>query len=395
MSSSYSPFSYRDLETQEERLDIRRNKSSLEIGIPKEVAFEERRVCLGPDSVSALINQGHKIKIESKAGAHAGFSDKDYSEIGAEICYDRKSIFSCKVILKVEPPTDEEIQLMKPGIVVLSALQIKTRSKSYFQALTQKKITAVALENIKDEHLNYPVVSSLSEIAGASSIQIAAELLEKSGHLFGNISGVPPTEVVIIGAGKVGEYAAKTALGLGASVKVFDDSITRLQQLENKLNRSIYTSTLQPKLLLKSLKRCHVAIGALKGSNRCPVVVNQTMVENMKEDSVILDICIDRGGNFETSELTTHSKPYIKKHGVVHYAVPNIPSKYPKTSSLALSNILSTYLMKIGDHGGIDYMIRHDRGFQNGIYCYKGILTSKQVADWFDLNYRDINLLIL
>ncbi|MDA8596650.1 alanine dehydrogenase [Flavobacteriaceae bacterium] len=395
MSSSYSPFSKKDLQTQEERLEIGRKKSALEIGIPKEIAFEERRVCLSPDSVSTLINQGHTILVETNAGAHAGYLDREYSEVGAEIVYDKKTVFSCKIILKVEPPTQEEIGFMKPNTTVLSALQIKTRSSDYFNALCSKKITAIALDNIKDEHGNYPIVSSLSEIAGASSIQIASELLMKNGYLLGNISGVPPTEVVIIGAGRVGEYAAKTALGLGAYVKVFDDSITRLQNLENKLGQKIYTATLQPKLLLKSLKRCHVAIGALKGANRCPIIINETMVENMKEDAVIIDVCIDRGGNFESSELTSHSKPFIMKHGVMHYAVPNIPSKYPKTSTQALSNILSPYLSNIANEGGIESMIKRDSGFQNGVYVYKGILTSKQVGDWFNLKYRDLNLLIL
>ncbi len=395
----FSPFSKQELQTQAERLEMRHGKQSLQIGIPKENSFEEKRVCLSPDSVHTLCNQGHEIIIETGAGSYAGFDDKSYSEAGASIAYDQKRVFSCQILLKVEPPTLEEIEMLKPNAVVFSALQIKTRSKAYFDALNKKKITGIAYDNIKDEQNDYPIVSSLSEIAGAACLQIAGELLanydRSTGHLLGNISGVPPTEVVIIGAGKVGQYAARTAMGLGAHVKVFDNSITRLQHLENQLGQRIFTATCQPKLLLKSLQRCHVAIGALKGKHRCPIVVTETMVENMKENAVIIDVGIDRGGNFETSEITTHSKPTFKKHGVIHYGVPNIPSKYAKTSSLVLSNILSPYLSKIGDFGGVENALRRDKGFQNGVYFYRGILTSKSVAEWFDLPYRDLNLLML
>lgn len=399
MSQSYSQFSSHELDTQTERIEIKKGKCALQIGMPKEHSFEEKRVCLSPDSVADLTNQGHQIIIETNAGVLAGFSDNEYAESGAQISYDREQVFGCRIVLKVEPPTQEEIELLKPHSFLFSALQLKTRSKSYFESLEKKRITAIAFDNIKDEHNNYPIVSSLSEIAGAASIQIAAELLagtqRSSGHLFGNIAGVPPTEVVIIGAGRVGEYAAKAAIGLGAYVKVFDDSITRLQNLQSKINQPIFTATCQPKLLLKSLMRCHVAIGALKGKSRCPIIVTETMVENMKEDAVIIDIGIDRGGNFETSEITSHSKPCFKKHGVIHYGVPNIPSKYAKTATIALSNILSPYLTQIAEQGGVENSLRHDIGLQNGIYLYRGILTNKSIGDWYDLPFRDLNLLML
>src|SRR5690606_21087226 len=193
--------------------------------------------------------------------------------------------------------------------------------------LATKRITALAFEFIKDEDGSYPAVKSLSEIAGTAAIHIAAELMINQnigkGLLFGNITGVPPTEVVILGAGTVAEFAARTALGLGASVKVFDNSITKLRRLQNTLNQRIFTSTIQEKSLLKALRRCDVAIGAMRGKNRTPVVVTETMVEHMKKGAVIVDVSIDTGGCFETSEITTHDKPTFIKNNVIHYCVPN------------------------------------------------------------------------
>jgi alanine dehydrogenase len=215
-----------------------------------------------------------------------------------------------------------------------------------------------------------------------------------NGLMFGNISGVPPVEVVIIGAGTVGQFAARSALGLGANVKVFDNSISKLRSLQINLNQTLYTSTVQPKNLLKSLKRCDVAIGATRGKDRSPVVVSSSMVENMKKGAVIIDVSIDMGGCFETSEVTTHRKPTFEKFGVVHYGVPNIPSRYPRTSSISISNIFTPYLLKIGEEGGLEHSLRFDKGLRNGLYMYHGILTNKSVGDWFGLNYNDINFLI-
>jgi alanine dehydrogenase len=212
--------------------------------------------------------------------------------------------------------------------------------------------------------------------------------------MFGNISGVPPTEVVIIGAGTVGEFAVRSAIGIGANVRVFDSSITKLRNLQSKLGRTIYTSTMQPKNLLKALKRCDVAIGAVRGKNRSPILVSEEMVESMKPGSVIIDVSIDMGGCFETSEITTHNQPTFEKHGVIHYCVPNVPARYSRTASVSISNIFTPYLLEIGEHGGLENALRFDRGLKNGLYFYHGILTNKSVANWFDLEYRDANLLI-
>ena len=397
--STFSPFSKEELIPQTEMLEIKKQKGKLYIGLPKETLFEERRICLTPDAVSALTNNGHSIVIEVGAGEGSNYSDSEYSEAGAKISYDTKEVFSCNIVLKVAPPTLNEIAMISPQSILISALQIKTQSKNYFEALSKKRITAVAFDYIKDEHGVYPIVKSLSEIAGTASVLIAAELMSNlnkgNGLLLGNIGGVPPTDVVIIGAGTVGEFAARSALGLGARVKVFDNSITKLRKLQHFLNTPIYTSTIQPKTLAKALRRCDVAIGAIRGKERTPVVVSETTVETMKKGSIIVDVSIDRGGCFETSKITSHANPTFEKHGIIHYCVPNIPSRYARTASFGISNMFTPYLLNIAEEGGFENAARFDKTIRNGMYFYHGVLTNKTVSEWFDLPFRDINLIFI
>lgn len=397
--SSFSPFSKEELLPQEEMLEIKKQKGELFIGLPKETHFEERRICLTPDAVAALTAHGHRIVVETGAGEGSNYTDNEYSEAGAKISYDVKEAFACNIVMKVAPPSIQEIELINPQSVLISALQLKTQTKKYFETIAKKRITAVAFDYIKDDHGVYPIVKSLSEIAGTAAVLIAAELMsglnKGNGLLLGNIGGVPPTDVVILGAGTVGEFAARSALGLGARVKVFDNSITKLRNLQHHLNAPIYTSTVQPKTLAKALRRCDVAIGAIRGANRSPVIVTEEIIEQMKEGSIIVDVSIDRGGCFETSKVTTHSKPTFEKHGVVHYCVPNIPSRYARTASFSISNIFTPYLLNIAEEGGFENAARFDRSLRNGMYFYHGILTNRTVADWFDLPFRDINLLIM
>ncbi|MDX1277202.1 alanine dehydrogenase [Oceanihabitans sediminis] len=398
MSKSISPFTKQQLLPQEETLEIFKKKGNLFIGIPKETAFQEKRICLTPDAVSALVGNGHRVLMEAGAGKGAKFSDKNYSEAGAEITNDTAKVYACPIVLKIEPPTLDQIKLINPQTILISALQIKTQNKKYFETLANKRITALAFEFIRDEDGAYPAVRSLSEIAGTSAILVAAELLsnvnEGNGLMFGNISGVPPIEVVIIGAGTVGEFAARSAIGLGANVKVFDNSISKLRRIQTNLGRTLFTSTLQPKNLSKALKRCDVVVGAVRGKNRAPIIVTDSMVANMKAGSVIIDVSIDMGGCVETSEVTSHKSPTFIKHGVVHYCVPNIPARFARTASISISNMFTPYLLKIAEDGGLENSLRFDRGLKNGLYFYHGILTNKSVGEWFDLKHSDINLLI-
>ena len=379
---------------QEERLAVVTEQKSLKIGLPKERVFQERRICLTPDDVAVLVANGHQLLIEAGAGDEANFSDKDYSEAGAEIIYDTREVFSCPIVLKVEPPTYEEIDYLSHKATLISGLQINTQDKAYFGALAEKQITALAFEHIKDEEDNYPIHESISEITGIASVLIAAELISERGRLlFGNITGVPPVEVVLLGANEVTEAAAKTALGLGANVKIFAKSLTKLKEIKRHLPASVYTSVLQPKLLKKALMRCNVLIGAMRGETRSPIVVSEDMVQLMKKGSVIVDTSIGTGGCIETIQVTTLDNPTYIKHNVLHYGVPNLPSRYARTASFSLSNIVMPYLLKIGEEGGIENTLQIDKGLRNGLYLYRGILTDTTISKWFGIPCKPLHLL--
>lgn len=379
---------------QEERLAVVTEQKSLKIGLPKERVFQERRICLTPDDIAVLVANGHQLLIEAGAGDEANFSDKDYSEAGAEIIYDTREIFSCPIVLKVEPPTYEEIDYLSHKATLISGLQINTQDKAYFEALAEKQITALAFEHIKDEEDNYPIRESISEITGIASVLIAAELISERGRLlFGNITGVPPIEVVLLGANEVTEAAAKTALGLGANVKIFAKSLAKLKEIKRHLPASVYTSTLQPKLLKKALMRCNVLIGAMRGETRSPIVVSEDMVQLMKRGAVIVDTSIGTGGCIETIQVTTLDNPTYIKHNVLHYGVPNLPSRYARTASFSLSNIVMPYLLKIGEEGGIENTLQIDKGLRNGLYLYRGILTDTTISKWFGIPCKPLHLL--
>ena len=379
---------------QEERLAVATEQKSLKIGLPKERVFQERRICLTPDDVAVLVANGHQLLIEAGAGDEANFSDKDYSEAGAEIIYDTREVFSCPIVLKVEPPTYEEIDYLSHKATLISGLQINTQDKAYFEALAEKQITALAFEHIKDEEDNYPIRESISEITGIASVLIAAELISERGRLlFGNITGVPPIEVVLLGANEVTEAAAKTALGLGANVKIFAKSLTKLKEIKRHLPASVYTSVLQPKLLKKALMRCNVLIGAMRGETRSPIVVSEDMVQLMKRGAVIVDTSIGTGGCIETIQVTTLDNPTYIKYNVLHYGVPNLPSRYARTASFSLSNIVMPYLLKIGEEGGIENTLQIDKGLRNGLYLYHGILTDTTISKWFGIPCKPLHLL--
>ncbi len=384
---------------QEELVAVHKRHSRLTIGIPRETSFQERRVALVPESVALLVNNGHDVVVETNAGKESNFQDHDYSEAGARIVYSPEDVFKSEIILKVAPPSMAEIEMMPGKQHLISAVNLPTQKAETFHALSAKKITAVAWDYIRDETHIYPVVRAMGEIAGNTAVLIAAEYLSHAsggqGLMFGGISGVKPTEVVILGAGTVAEFAVRAALGLGASVKVFDNSTYKLRRLQNDVGHRLWTSTIQPSELRNALDTADVAIGAIHASRgRTPVVVTDDMVSNMKYGSVIVDISIDQGGCFETSRVTTHDKPVFKEHGVIHYCVPNIASRVSRTASYALSNIFAPTILCIGDEGGIVNLVRHQEGFRNGVYMYNGTLTNENIANQFELPWKDLNLLL-
>lgn len=370
----------------------------LSIGIPKEITFQENRVPLTPSAVQYFTSNGHQIKIETGAGRNANFSDSQYSEAGAELAYSSKEVYEADIVLKIDPPTLKEVELMRPGQLLVSALQINQLEESLLRRMMDKRINAIAYEFMEDDSGALPIIRAMSEIAGTASILIAAEYLNNThigkGELLGGFAGVPPTQVVVIGAGAVGEFATKAALGLGANVKVFDNKMYRLRRIQKSFGFHLYTSTIQPRVLASALESADVIIGALSGKGaRSQVVVTEEMIMKMRANSVIIDVAIDRGGNFETSEVTTHEKPIFKKHDVIHYCVPNIASRVSRTASYALSNVFTPMLDEMASLGGFSDYLRLKPGIRKGSYLYKGSLTNKELADKFGIRWHDIDLM--
>ncbi len=388
------------MQPQESMLEVRNKKNKLYIGIPKETSFQENRIAITPLSVATLVNNGHTVILESDAGMGANFTDNNYSEQGAQIVYDTQQVYEADIILKIAPPTLAEIEMMKMNQTLISALQTSTIKAEYLHALLNKKITALCFENLQDEGGTLSVVRAMSEIVGATSILIAAEYLSNvfngKGLMLGGITGVPPTEIVILGAGTVGEYAARTAIALGAEVKVFDPSIYKLRRLQNNIGNRVFTSVIQPIVLEKAITTCDVAIGAMRAkTGRSPSLVTEETVSRMKPNSVIIDVSIDQGGCFETSEVTNHTHPVFRKYEVIHYCVPNIASRVARTATYALTNIFAPILLDIGEHGGLKNVIWEKAGVRNAVYIYQGHLTSQVFGERFNIPSKDLDLLIV
>ena len=386
-------------ETLEEMLDVKPKEEKLFIGIPREDSFNENRIALSPEAVGVIVANGHDVVMETKAGDGANFSDKNYSDAGAKIVYDKKEVFNADVIVKSAPVSKEECELLKQNQYIISPIHVSVMKKSIIEKMMVKKITALSFENLKDGSGHNPIVRSMSEIAGSAVILIAGQYLSNAnngkGVLLGGISGIPPTKVIIIGAGIVGEYAARTALAMGASVKVFDNSIYRLKRMQNNIGVRLWTSVIEPKILAKQLKTCDVAVGALSADGgQTPMVVSEEMVSDMRPGSVIVDVSIDHGGCFETSMVTTHKKPVFRKYDVIHYCVPNIPSGFARTASQAISNVLMSLLLETAEAGGVDNLIWHQLNIRSGIYMFKGALTNFYLSEKFDIKFTDLNLLI-
>jgi alanine dehydrogenase len=403
-SGKYSGFSdiakQAMMQPQESMLEVKSKKNKLYIGIPKEITFQENRIPLTPLSVALLINNGHEVMLESNAGQAANFSDKDYSEQGAHIVYDTKKVYEADIIIKIAPPTLTEIAMMRPGQTLISALQLSTLKAESLHALIKKNITALCFEHLRDEGGSLSVVRAMSEIVGATSILIAAEYLSNifdgKGLMLGGITGVPPTEIVILGACTVGEYAARTAIALGAEVKVFDPSIYKLRRLQNNIGSRVFTSVVQPIVLEKAITTCDVAIGAMRAEDgRSPCIVSETTVSRMKPNSVVIDVSIDQGGCFETSEVTNHTHPVFRKYDVIHYCVPNIASRVARTATYALTNIFTPILLDIGERGSLKNVIWQKSGVRDAVYIYQGHLTNKHIGDRFSIPCKDLDLLIV
>lgn len=377
---------------------VKEHYKSLTIGIPVESESCENRICLTPESVGVLVNNGLNVVVQSGAGKLCQYSDRLYSEKGAEIVYDSQSVFKSEMVLKLNPPTIEELGWMNNGATLMSALQRSQLTAEYLREINRKKITAIGFELIEDKGGLKPVVRSLSEIAGNCIISIAGESLatheESQGIMFGGVTGVPPMKIVILGAGTIGENVCRIARQMGADVRVFDNHHYKLRRLKKVLGDQVYTSMIDNYTLEEELKSADVVVGCLRsedGQSMC--VVSEEMVMNMKEGAVIIDASISQGGCFETSSVTTHEKPTFIKHGVIHYCVPNITSRVSKTATRALSYLFTPMLLQTDRVGGIEAMIQQKAWFMKGVYSYRGCLTNQNLARIYNMDFKDLGLL--
>ena len=392
-------FTESQFETQEERLAVGERSRSVVIGIPKENHDFENRVSIVPNSIRTLIGFGHEVIVESDAGVHSNFSDNDFSEAGARITHSKEEVFKSDIVVKIAPASLEEIDLMNNEKIIISPLQIPSLNQEYFLKLKEKRITGLAMEYLQSEDDSFPIVRIMSEMAGIVAIHTAAEYLTNTdggrGVLLGGISGVPPAKVVILGAGVVGEFATKAAISLGASIRIFDNDISKLMRIQSSVGRQLHTSAINPVYLAYQLMSADVVIGAMHSRHgRTPIIITEEMVSKMKEGSVIIDVSIDQGGCIETSEITTHKSPTFKKHGVIHYCVPNIASKVSRTASVAVSNIITPLLIKAGSQINIEQLLYSKAGIRNGCYTYKGCSTNEYLSKRFGLKYTSLDLLL-
>ena len=380
-------------------MKVKQDNRSFLIGLPREISLQENRICLTPDAIALLVSHGHEVWVETKAGLGSKFSDKLYSEAGAKIVYSPQEVYKADIILKIEPPTMVEMEYFKPGQILISALQLGHLEKNFIDALIQKRVTSLAWEFIEDKVGGMPIIRSMSEIAGSTVMLIAAEYLSSihdgKGIILGGITGVPPTKVVIIGAGTVAEYAARAALSLGAEIQVFDNHLYKLRRIKHTLGHQFYTSTIDTVTLGDSLMTADVVIGALRAEKgRARHVVSEEMVSRMIPNSLIIDLSIDQGGSIATSEITTHTKPVFRKYDVIHYCVPNVASRVAHTATTALSNIFTPTILRAAEEGGVEQMIFTHKWFMKGVYTYKGGLTNETVARKFGIKFKNIELLL-
>jgi alanine dehydrogenase len=386
--------------TEEKQAQLSDKFHALRIGVPCETANEERRVSLSPAGVQALVANGHQLFIGKGAGNSAHFSDHDYSEAGAEVIAEAADLYAnCELIVKIGPPTPIELPYLQEKQMLISALHLGGTSPDFLRRLMELGITGIGFEFIRDSDGSLPIVRMMHEIMGSMAVQIAAHYLESAeggkGVMLGGISGVPPSNVVILGAGVVGEWAARTALGFGSHVIVLDNDLGSLRSLEHYLDRRITTAMATEQYIRQAVLTADVLIGAMVTSGqRAPVVVSEDMVAGMRAGSVIVDAVIDQGGCIETSRPTTHSEPIFRKHDVIHYCIPNMPSNAARTATYALTNVLVPYLIRIGDMGSINEALWNDVGLRNGTYVYRRHLTKKSLSTLFGMPYRDIELLI-
>jgi alanine dehydrogenase len=359
------------------------------IGVPKEIKDHEYRVSLTPGGAESLVHAGHQVLVERGAGIGSGFADKQYVQGGAHVLDTAEEVFgSAEMILKVKEPLPSEYRFMRPGLLLFTYLHLAA-AEELTHVLVEQKVNAIAYETVQLANGSLPLLTPMSEVAGRMAVQSGAHYLEVTqggrGVLLGGVPGVLPANVVIIGGGVVGINAAQIALGLGARVTVLDMNLDRLRYLNQVLHGSLNTVASNRRNIAEAVRRAELVIGAvLLPGAKAPRLVTEEMIASMASGSVVIDVAVDQGGCIETIHPTSHSDPTYVVHGVVHYAVPNIPGAVPRTSTYALSNATLPYVLKLAEHG-LAEAVRQDAALCQGVNTYAGHVTYKAVADTFGL----------
>ena len=389
----------------EQRKAVGERQQRLRVGVPSEAPNGERRVALAPYAAALLIANGHEVRIEAGAGEAAQFADVEYAEAGCEVAESAGEVYpESDLVAKVFPPRPDELAMLRERQVLISALHLGGLQPDTLKGLMDLRVTGIGFEFIADADGTLPIVRMMHEISGSVAVQTAARLLESDaapggqggrGVMLGGISGVPPATVVILGAGVIGEWAARTALGFGAHTIVLDTDLPALRAIEHVLDRRVTTAMANPTYVESAVKNADVVIGAAMSSGqRSPVVVTEEMVAGMRQGSVVVDLVIDQGGCIGTSRPTTPDEPTFVAHGVVHHCLPNLPSCVARTSTYALSNALVPFLLEIGEAGSINDALWSNVSLRTGTYVYRRHLTKKSLATMFGMPHRDIELLI-
>ncbi len=382
-------------------LKAEKQRVSAVIGIPKEDQEIEKRLALTPETVSLLVSSGYRVLVEAGAGRTIQYADSYYADSGAEIVETAQEVFQADLILKILPPTLEEVQMMRRRSAVFSFLYIHKLTTPVLKLMSDRRIHALAYELLHEGSGVSPFVTAISEIEGVTSIALAAELLSNAhggkGIILGGIPGVTPTEVVIIGAGVAGTMAARAALAQGASVKVFDDDIVKLRTIRHELGSPVYTSTLQPNVLRNVFRSVDVVIGAMQYINKTHFYrISEDLIREMKKGSIIIDLRMAQGGCFETTMeacLPDHPDTF-EKHGVLHFCEMSLSSRVARTASISLSNLFVSLFTSMGDRGGLDHFAQFDRGFASGFYMYAGKMVNSYVGNHFNYPVTDIGLFL-
>lgn len=371
-------------------MDVKKGVVSMIIGVPKEIKNNENRVAMTPASVYTLVKAGHQVLIETGAGLGSGFSDEDYKEVGAEIVSSAADAWAAEMVMKVKEPLESEYTYFREGLVLFTYLHLAAEPE-LTKALVEKGVTAVAYETV-EVNRTLPLLTPMSEVAGRMATQIGAQFLQKTnggkGILLAGVPGVSRGKVTIVGGGVVGINAAKMAVGLGAKVTIIDLSPERLRQLDDIFGDSIQTLMSNPFNIAEAVKESDLVVGAvLIPGAKAPKLVTEEMVKTMSPGSVVVDVAVDQGGIFETVDhITTHDNPTYEKHGVVHYAVANMPGAVPRTSTIALTNVTIPYALQIANKG-VKKAIEDNAALARGMNVLNGNVTYEAVAKDLGYNY--------